>query len=90
MMKSQLKGALIATAVAGLFLAKGAFAQGTGAMGEKAEASKVKCEGVNQCKGKGACNGAGHDCAGQNECKGKGWIELSAADCKAKGGTVKQ
>ena len=90
-MKTHTKGAVIAAAVAGLFLAKGAFAQmGGEGQGKKAEA-KVKCEGVNECKGKGACNGAGHDCAGKNGCKGKGWMEMSSAeDCKAKGGTVKQ
>ena len=87
-MKSHIKGAVIATAVAGLFLAKGALAADE-AGGEKAGA-KVKCEGVNACKGKGACGGAGHDCAGQNSCKGKGWMEMSAADCKAKGGTEKK
>ena len=86
-MRSPLKGALIATAVAGLFLANGALAQK--AEGEKAEA-KVKCEGVNECKGKGKCAGAGHECAGENGCKGKGWIELSEADCKGQGGTIKK
>ena len=87
-MKSHVKGAVIAAAVASMFIARGAFAQGEKA--EKAQGAKVKCEGVNQCKGQGACAGAGHDCAGHNTCKGKGWVELSAADCKAKGGTVKQ
>jgi hypothetical protein len=86
-MKTHVKGAVIATAVASMFLARGAFAQGEGAKGT--EATKVHCEGVNECKGKGACGGAGHDCAGKNACKGKGWIDLSAAECKAKGGTVK-
>ena len=86
-MKRNVKGALVATAVAGLFLAGGALAA---EQGGKAEA-KVKCEGINACKGQGACGGAGHDCAGKNACKGKGWVEVSSADeCKAKGGTVKQ
>lgn len=87
-MNTPTKGALVATAVAALFAANGALAANhdTG----KAEAQKVKCEGVNECKGQGACHGATHECAGQNACKGKGWIELSAADCKAKGGTIKQ
>jgi len=86
-MKSSIKGAVIATAVAGLFMARGVLAEETGAKGEGA---KVKCEGVNACKGQGACGGAGHDCAGKNGCKGKGWVEMSAADCKAKGGTEKK
>ena len=84
-MNKQIKGVLIATAVAGLFVAGQAFAaegQGGGT------AAKVKCVGGNDCKGKGACGGGGHSCAGENSCKGKGWIMTSEADCKAKGGTV--
>ena len=89
-MKISTKGALVAAAVAGLFAAKVALAQQEGGTaGEAQEATKVHCEGVNACKGQGACGGAGHDCAGKNECKGKGWIEMNAADCKAKGGKVK-
>jgi hypothetical protein len=80
------KGAVIATAVAGLFLAKAAMAADPAAGGE---AKKVKCEGGNSCKAQGECGGAKHDCAGKNECKGKGWVMLTAADCKAAGGTVK-
>jgi uncharacterized membrane protein len=87
MMKSHVKGAVIAATVATMFIAKGTFAQ---AEAGKAHGAKVKCEGVNQCKGQGACGGVGHDCAGKNSCKGKGWIEMSSAEeCKAKGGTVK-
>ncbi len=87
-MKTQMKGALIATAVAGLFVARAAVAQ---EQGTKTPAGKlVHCEGVNACKGQGACGGAGHDCAGKNDCKGKGWIDLSEQECKARGGTVKQ
>src|ERR1700687_157795 len=86
-MHTHVKGGMTAAAFAGLFLAKGALAQGEA---PKAEAAKVHCQGVNACKGQGACGGAGHDCAGKNECKGKGWGEMSAADCKTKGGTVKQ
>lgn len=87
-MKNHVKGAVIATAVAGLFIARGAIAQEQGA---KTSASKtVHCEGVNACKGKGACAGAGHDCAGKNDCKGKGWLDMSEQECKAKGGTIKQ
>ncbi len=84
-MKTHVKGAIIATAVASMFLVKGVMAQ----EGGKAEAKKVHCEGVNECKGKGGCNGAGHECAGKNACKGKGWVEMSADACKAKGGTSK-
>lgn len=87
-MNKQVKGALIAAAVAGLFLTGQAMA----AEGDKGggEAAKVKCMGGNECKGKGACAQAGHSCAGENSCKGKGWIMTSEADCKAKGGSVEK
>lgn len=48
-----------------------------------------ECHGVNACKGKGECGGAGHECAGKNECKGKGWKKLNAAECKKAKGTFK-
>lgn len=50
--------------------------------------AKVKCQGINECKGKGACAGATNDCAGMNACKGKGWLEVTAKECKDKKGTV--
>ena len=54
-----------------------------------ASAEEVKCTGINECKGQGACGvPGGHSCAGQNECKGKGWIKVGQADCEAQGGTV--
>ncbi len=87
-MKTHIRGAVIATAVAGLFIAKGAMAEESGA--KTPAGQMVHCQGVNSCKGQGACAGAGHDCAGKNDCKGKGWVDMSADQCKAKGGTVKQ
>jgi hypothetical protein len=80
---------LIAAAVASLF-AGGAFADPKTPAKKDAKdtVAQVKCTGVNECKGKGACGGATHDCAGHNECKGKGWVTLAEKDCKAKGGTV--
>jgi hypothetical protein len=84
-MQKSAKGALIATAVAGLFFANAAAADHH----EGAKEGEVKCMGVNDCKGKSACGVPGkHDCHGQNECKGKGWIKLSQEDCTKKGGTV--
>lgn len=85
-MKNTTKGLILLSAVASL----SAFAADPKAPKGKdvKEAAQVSCEGVNECKGKGACGNASHDCAGQNECKGKGWITLSAADCKTKGGKV--
>ena len=51
--------------------------------------TKVKCLGINECKGQGACDMPTHSCAGQNECKGKGWLLVSASECDAQGGTPK-
>ena len=81
------KTILIATAAAGLFL--------TGAVGARAAEqaggdSKVMCEGVNACKGQGACATAHNECAGKNGCKAKGAVEMSTGDCKAKGGKAQE
>jgi hypothetical protein len=77
-----IKGALVAASVAGLFASAVphvAMAKGAG---------KVKCEGANECKGKGGCKSATNECKGKNDCKGKGWNKMSEKDCTAKGGTV--
>ena len=75
---NKLTGIALATAAAGLFAM-------TAAGPVAAQAAKVKCEGVNSCKGQGGCKGANNACKGQAACKGQGWIEMSQADCdKAK------
>ena len=87
-MKKNNSNLLVAAAVASLFACGPAFAA------EKAPRAKdstktVKCGGVNECKGKGACSGADNACKSHNECKGKGWVETkSAKDCSDKGGKV--
>lgn len=89
-MTKTMKGVVLASAVASLF-AGAALAGDKGTMkkeGKQASAEGVRCEGINECKGKGECGGAKHDCAGMNECKGKGWVSVAAKDCKAKGGKV--
>jgi hypothetical protein len=48
-----------------------------------AEEAKVKCEGVNACKGTSACATAENSCAGQNQCKGHGFLQLTKAECDA-------
>ena len=75
---------LLASAVAGI-LAAGPF---TGTAANAAEDGKVKCYGVNACKGQGACGGKGHSCAGTNACKGQGFIEISEDECVEKGGRL--
>lgn len=78
------KGILIAAAAATL-LATGAV---QARAEEKAGGGEVKCLGINSCKGKGSCAGAGNSCAGQNSCKGKGIISVPKAECEKKGGKV--
>jgi uncharacterized membrane protein len=83
-MKPNSKNVLLAAAVAGLMMASHAVAADNNA--KTGEQTKVKCYGVNACKGHGACGGAGHGCAGKNACKGQGFIETTPDDCKAQGG----
>jgi uncharacterized membrane protein len=86
-MKSSLKGAVIASAVASLFATGAAFAADKAP--KKEQAKMVKCEGGNACAGKSGCATAKSSCAGQNSCKGQGWtMEKSAKDCTAKGGKI--
>ena len=80
-----MNGKAIAMTVAGLLLAA---APTIGHAEDKTKEAKIKCQGVNECKGKASCAGAGNSCAGQNSCKGKGWVETSAKECKDKNGTV--
>ena len=78
MKMNKLTGIALATAAAGMFAV-------TAAGPVSAQAAKVKCEGVNGCKGQGDCKGAKNACKGQASCKGEGFKEMSQADCdKAK------
>lgn len=91
-MKTLSLGSSLAISAATLFLAacsKGVPEEGAKSPEAAGTAEVVKCLGVNECKGQGACGvPGGHSCAGQNECKGKGWIQASEADCASKGGQV--
>jgi uncharacterized membrane protein len=88
-MKKSTKGMVIASAVAALFASQ-AFGGDKAAPKKdtKQTADKVRCGGINECKGKGECGGANGACAGTNECKGQGWFFSTEKDCKAKGGKV--
>jgi hypothetical protein len=80
-------GKAIAMTVAGLLLA--AAPHLSHADDKATKEAKVKCAGVNACKGKGACAGASNGCSGQNGCKGKGWVEVASEKaCKDQKGTV--
>jgi uncharacterized membrane protein len=74
------KNVALAAAVAGLF------ALGAGhalADSHEGKGEKIKCEGVNGCKGKGSCHSAANTCAGKNGCKGKGFMMMTQAECDA-------
>ncbi len=81
------RGALIALGVAALFATGQAQATEQDADTKKSDA-KVRCVGINECKGKGECAGAGNSCGGMNECKGKGVVTTTEEECKQKGGKV--
>jgi uncharacterized membrane protein len=74
------RNALVASAAAALFLA--GLAGAAHAEEPKTEA-KVKCEGVNSCKGHGDCKSAQNACQGQNGCGGKGFLMMTQAECDA-------
>jgi hypothetical protein len=76
MKSSKISGAAIATAAALMF---GNIALNVA----QADEAKVKCEGVNSCKGTSACATAHNACQGQNSCKGQGYLKLTKADCDA-------
>lgn len=48
-----------------------------------ADEAKVKCVGVNACKGQSACKSARNSCKGQNAGKGQGFRELTKSACHA-------
>ncbi|HEY4366513.1 MAG TPA: hypothetical protein VGN07_04705 [Steroidobacteraceae bacterium] len=70
-------GVALATAAAMLF------STATVMTAHAADEAKVKCEGGNSCKGKGACATAKHSCAGLNSCKGQSYVMLPKAECDA-------
>lgn len=90
---SKLTGVSLAAAAATLLLAgcsNGGYSDGSSAKAatKMATAAKIKCSGINSCKGTSACQTATSACQGQNSCKGKGWIKTSKSECDAKGGKV--
>jgi hypothetical protein len=92
MMKATVKGTLVASLVAGLF-GCGASTPApsatppTPSTPSGTTAQKIKCVGVNACRGQSDCGGIGDaTCAGSNSCRGKGWLKATAEDCAAKGG----
>jgi hypothetical protein len=77
-------GVVLAAAAATLFLS-GAVAGPTAF----ADEAKVKCAGINSCKGTSACKTADNPGGpGQNSCKGQGMVETTQAECEAQGGQI--
>jgi hypothetical protein len=86
MHQGSLKGAAIASALVAMFVGGVARAEDKA---DKSTSHAVKCNGANDCKGKGGCKSAKNDCKGKNGCKGQGFTaEPSAKECAAKGGST--
>lgn len=90
----KLTGVALASAAATLLLAGcGGDKANKAASAEKpaaeAKVAKIKCSGINSCKGTSACATATSACSGQNSCKGVGWVySASKEECTTKGGKV--
>lgn len=83
------RSAVLAAAAAALFVSGAA--THAAAADENAGGAKVKCDGVNGCKGQSECKTAKSGCNGHNECAGKGWVEMTAEECaKAKAAQPKK
>lgn len=84
-MTTKLTGVAIASAAAALFATGAAMAP----LAQAGEEGKVKCEGVNSCKGTSECATAKSSCKGANACKGQGWVyKKTKAECESAGGKV--
>jgi hypothetical protein len=77
----RVSGTLLAVAAAGIFAA------GHAPTAAAAESAKVRCLGVNACKGKSECKTAAAQ-KGQNACKGHGLLFLTEEQCKLRGGKI--
>jgi uncharacterized membrane protein len=87
MNQSTIRGAMIASAVAGLFACGGSAPQAAAPSGTTTSA--VKCFGINSCKGLGECATATHPCGKHTPGPGQGWLTVPSADeCAARGGKV--
>lgn len=85
MLKETLKGALVASAVASLFIAGAATAEEKAG---KTGNAKVQCKQDNGCGGQGACAGKDNACKGKNSCHGHVFTTKTEKECTDKGGTV--
>ena len=87
MKRNAAAGAILASAVAMMFMANPSFAQEGAPSASSSQQAKVKCVGGNDCKGKSACKTAASPGPGQNSCKGQGLAMMSTEQqCKDRGG----
>ena len=76
------RSAVLAAAAAAIFVTGAA---NPAIAGHHEAGEKVKCDGVNSCKGQSECNTDHSACHGKNECAGKGWVKMTPEECaKAK------
>jgi uncharacterized membrane protein len=75
--RKTISGAALAAAAAMIL------SSGVSTFAVAADAAKVKCEGVNSCKGSSECSSAENSCKGMNTCKGHGWVSLTDEECTA-------
>ena len=75
-------GAALAAIAASLMIANTAPASAA------SDSYKVKCFGLNACKGNGSCKSLSNGCKGKNACKGQGFSMKSKAACTASGGST--
>jgi uncharacterized membrane protein len=68
---SKTSGVTIAVAAAALLLGGATLSPAQSAEKKMQEPVKVKCFGLNSCKGKGSCKTAMNECKGKNSCQGK-------------------
>jgi hypothetical protein len=80
------KTAILAAAAGALFLATSPAL----ADSDEGKEAKVKCEGVNSCKGQSDCHTANNECSGKNSCKGKGYKKMTAEECMAAKGKMEE
>lgn len=71
----------LATAAAALFAAAPITAVQAGK-------GKVKCFGVNKCKGHNDCKTDSNACKGHASCKGQGFVKMSKHACTEIGGSA--
>jgi uncharacterized membrane protein len=85
MKTNKLTGAFLAASVASLL---GSSPASSATPPAPKDGGEVKCAGINECRGHGACASATNGCNGQNGCAKQGWVKTTKKECLAKGGKL--